>query len=77
VVGAGDTNNAVNGSKRRSRRTIILINAGSLTGTGSIKSKWRNGAAGVYNVPDGAGGGGAGSIDEYTHNSNASINIGS
>jgi hypothetical protein len=47
--GAGDANNAINGVKGGVGGAIILINAGSLTGTGSIKSKWRNGAAGVYN----------------------------
>jgi hypothetical protein len=37
--GAGDTNNAINGVKGGVGGAIILINAGSLTGTGSIK-KW-------------------------------------
>jgi hypothetical protein len=37
--GAGDTNNAVNGVKGGVGEAIILINAGSLTGTGSIKKQ--------------------------------------
>ncbi|MFH6998491.1 beta strand repeat-containing protein, partial [Flavobacterium sp. FlaQc-57] len=59
--GAGDANNAVDGVKGGVGGAIILINAGTVQGTGTIEANGGNGAAGVYSgSPDGAGGAGAG-----------------
>ncbi|OXB09167.1 hypothetical protein B0A81_08380, partial [Flavobacterium plurextorum] len=59
--GAGDANNAINGVKGGVGGAIILINAGNIQGTGTIKANGGEGAPGSYaGAPDGAGGGGAG-----------------
>ncbi|OXA92965.1 hypothetical protein B0A62_14100, partial [Flavobacterium hydatis] len=59
--GAGDANNAVDGVKGGVGGAIILINAGTVQGTGLIEANGGNGAPGVYSgSPDGAGGAGAG-----------------
>lgn len=59
--GGGDANNALDGVKGGVGGGIILINAGSIKGSGVIKSNGGNGAIGISGVnPDGAGGGGAG-----------------
>ena len=59
--GGGDANNALDGVKGGVGGGIVLINAGSIKGSGVIKSNGGNGAIGISGVnPDGAGGGGAG-----------------
>ncbi|WP_052480082.1 beta strand repeat-containing protein, partial [Flavobacterium hibernum] len=59
--GAGDANNAINGVKGGVGGAIILINAGNIQGSGTIKANGGAGAPGSYaGSPDGAGGGGAG-----------------
>lgn len=59
--GGGDANDALDGVKGGVGGGIILINAGSIKGTGLIKSNGSNGAIGISGQnPDGAGGGGAG-----------------
>ncbi|MDA6071860.1 hypothetical protein NJT12_19735, partial [Flavobacterium sp. AC] len=59
--GAGDANNAINGVKGGVGGAIILINAGNIQGSGTIKANGGPGAPGSYaGSPDGAGGGGAG-----------------
>jgi hypothetical protein len=57
---------------------IIIINAGTTTGTGSILANGGNGAAGAFSgSPDGAGGGGAGGsvFLNVTNSSTAAITI--
>lgn len=75
--GGGDANNALNGVKGGVGGGIIIINAGSISGTGSIISNGGTGAPGSYQTdPDGAGGGGAGgSIFINVKNSSPSANI--
>ncbi|RMA71606.1 immunoglobulin domain-containing protein, partial [Flavobacterium weaverense] len=76
--GAGDANDATNGVKGGVGGAIILINAGTISGTGSISANGGNGAAGVYaNNPDGAGGGGAGGsvLLNIANSSTAKISI--
>ncbi|RKR09507.1 gliding motility-associated-like protein [Flavobacterium sp. 90] len=76
--GAGDANNAVNGVKGGVGGAIILINAGSIQGTGNIYANGGVGAAGTYSgAPDGAGGGGAGGsvFLNISNNSTTTINI--
>ncbi|PTS88324.1 hypothetical protein DBR27_23685, partial [Flavobacterium sp. HMWF030] len=59
--GAGDANNAIDGVKGGVGGAIILINAGNIQGSGTIKANGGAGAPGSYaGSPDGAGGGGAG-----------------
>ncbi|WP_139225584.1 beta strand repeat-containing protein, partial [Flavobacterium succinicans] len=59
--GAGDANNATSGVKGGVGGAIVIINAGTIQGNGSIFANGGNGAPGTYaNAPDGAGGGGAG-----------------
>ncbi|RXM45934.1 hypothetical protein BOW55_15115, partial [Flavobacterium sp. YO12] len=59
--GAGDANNAVDGVKGGVGGAIVLINAGTVQGTGTIEANGGDGAPGVYSgSPDGAGGAGAG-----------------
>ncbi|WP_337968506.1 tandem-95 repeat protein [uncultured Flavobacterium sp.] len=76
--GAGDANNAVNGVKGGVGGAIILINAGSIQGSGNIYANGGVGAAGTYSgAPDGAGGGGAGGsvFLNISNNSTTTINI--
>ncbi|WP_316634170.1 gliding motility-associated C-terminal domain-containing protein [uncultured Flavobacterium sp.] len=76
--GAGDANNAVNGVKGGVGGAIILINAGSIQGSGNIYANGGVGAAGTYSgAPDGAGGGGAGGTVflNISNNSTTTINI--
>ncbi|HRH50653.1 MAG TPA: gliding motility-associated C-terminal domain-containing protein [Panacibacter sp.] len=59
--GGGDANDALTGVKGGVGGGIILINAETVTGTGTIRANGGNGAPGVSGInPDGAGGGGAG-----------------
>jgi len=59
--GGGDANNALTGIKGGVGGGIILITAGTLAGSGVIRSNGTAGQAGVFSAaPDGAGGGGAG-----------------
>ncbi|WP_428230135.1 Ig-like domain-containing protein [Flavobacterium sp.] len=76
--GAGDANNASSGVKGGVGGAIILINAGTVQGTGYINANGGNGAAGTYSgSPDGAGGGGAGGtvLLNISNNSTANITI--
>jgi hypothetical protein len=47
VAEAGDTNNTTSGVKGGVGGAIIIINAGTTTGTGSILANGGNGAAGL------------------------------
>jgi uncharacterized repeat protein (TIGR01451 family) len=59
--GGGDANNAVNGVRGGIGGGIVIIRAGTITGTVTININGENGDPGVYQgAPDGAGGGGAG-----------------
>ncbi|MFB9064265.1 immunoglobulin domain-containing protein, partial [Flavobacterium branchiarum] len=59
--GAGDANDAKDGVKGGVGGAIVLINAGTVKGPGTIEVNGGAGAAGVYqNSSDGAGGAGAG-----------------
>ncbi|MCD0475887.1 hypothetical protein LPB87_15915, partial [Flavobacterium sp. EDS] len=59
--GAGDANNATDGVKGGVGGAIVLINAGTVKGPGTIEVNGSNGAAGVFqSSSDGAGGAGAG-----------------
>ncbi|WP_405002415.1 beta strand repeat-containing protein, partial [Flavobacterium sp. T-16] len=76
--GAGDANNATTGVKGGVGGAIIIINAGTTTGTGSILANGGNGASGAFGgSPDGAGGGAAGGsvFLNVTNSSTASITI--
>jgi gliding motility-associated-like protein/uncharacterized repeat protein (TIGR01451 family) len=59
--GGGHANDATGGVKGGVGGGIVLINAGIITGTGSILANGGNGAPGTFGGnPDGSGGGGAG-----------------
>ena len=59
--GGGDANDALSGVKGGVGGGIILVNAGTITGKGTILANGGDGAPGVSGInPDGAGGGGAG-----------------
>lgn len=59
--GGGDANNALTGVKGGVGGGIILINAGTIKGSGVVLANGGDGAPGVSGIfPDGAGGGGAG-----------------
>lgn len=59
--GGGDANDALTGVKGGVGGGIILINVGTITGSGTVLANGGLGAIGQYGVnPDGAGGGGAG-----------------
>ncbi|MCV9930505.1 hypothetical protein OIU83_22790, partial [Flavobacterium sp. LS1R49] len=76
--GAGDANNASTGVKGGVGGAIILINAGTVQGTGYIYANGGKGAPGTYSgSPDGAGGGGAGGtvLLSISNNSTATITI--
>jgi gliding motility-associated-like protein len=76
--GGGDANNATTGTKGGVGGGIILINAGRITGTGTIKANGGNGDRGAYlNNPDGAGGGGAGGtiVLRVLNSSSAQLNL--
>ncbi|MBF4467206.1 hypothetical protein IRZ99_18270, partial [Flavobacterium sp. LC2016-12] len=76
--GAGDANNASSGVKGGVGGAIILVNAGTVLGTGNIYANGGKGAPGAYSgSPDGAGGGGAGGtvLLNISNDSNATIRI--
>ena len=76
--GAGDANNATSGVKGGVGGAIVIINAGTIQGNGTILANGGNGAPGTYaNAPDGAGGGGAGGsvFLNISNSSTATINI--
>ncbi|WP_420259953.1 beta strand repeat-containing protein, partial [Flavobacterium sinopsychrotolerans] len=76
--GAGDANNASTGVKGGVGGAIILINAGTVQGSGSILANGGKGAPGAFSgSPDGAGGGGAGGtvLLNIANNSTATIAI--
>ncbi|WP_017498841.1 Ig-like domain-containing protein, partial [Flavobacterium sp. WG21] len=76
--GAGDANNASTGVKGGVGGAIILINAGTVQGTGNIYANGGKGAPGAFSgSPDGAGGGGAGGtvLLNISNSSTATIRI--
>lgn len=76
--GAGDANNASSGVKGGVGGAIILINAGTVQGIGSVLANGGKGAPGAFSgSPDGAGGGGAGGtvLLNIANNSTATITI--
>lgn len=59
--GGGDANNSLSGVKGGVGGGLVLINVGSITGSGIVLANGGNGEIGaVGSAPDGAGGGGAG-----------------
>ena len=59
--GGGHANDALTGVKGGVGGGIIIVHAGTITGSGALLSNGGNGAPGVYGLhPDGSGGGGAG-----------------
>jgi gliding motility-associated-like protein/uncharacterized repeat protein (TIGR01451 family) len=75
--GGGDANDALTGVKGGVGGGIILVNVGTITGSGTILANGGNGAIGQYgNNPDGAGGGGAGgTVFIKVSNADAAANL--
>lgn len=75
--GGGDANDALTGVKGGVGGGIILVNVGTITGSGTILANGGNGSIGQYGSnPDGAGGGGAGgTVFIKVSNADAAANL--